>query len=32
MILDVQQTLLEINKGADIDNTNNNNTNTLPSI
>ena len=33
MILDVQQTLLEINKGADIDNTNNNNnTNTLPSV
>lgn len=39
MILDVQQeletilkTLLEINKGAYIDNTNNNNTNTLPSV
>lgn len=31
MILDVQ-TLLEINKGAYIDNTNNINTNTLPSV
>ena len=32
MILDVQQTLLEINKGAHIDNNNNINTNTLPMV